>query len=745
MAAQTRVKGKSYKHSRVQQELHRLTSSGDGLRIVMIAMSFLAFWKDASVKLINRFLLRNWLVCLCVVGLAVGMAPPLAAEDTAVVAKEANKSAEEAAVEHRLDEAIRYLASDELEGRGLATNGINTAADYLAEQFRTMGLKTDLYDGTPFQVFETTISSKLGPAENNHARLTPTHAGDKPVDWKLGKDFQPLGVGGSAEFDLPLVFAGYGISVKAGKGDDFSYDDYESVDVKGKAVIILRHEPQQLDPHSPFDGTRDSQHAPIARKISNAYQHGAEAVLLVTDEVEIRKKVDESVKAYQKALDAVAKANDEFKAVEKPSAEVVDAHRKKIDALLAQARAAGEKIEAERDPLFAFDRGGDATESRRFPVLHVRREAIDPVVKAALGSSFGELEKQIDDDLKPRSRELTGWRLAGRTDVERVEVPIKNVVAVLEGEGPLANETIVVGAHYDHLGRGESGSAAPGSKEIHNGADDNASGTVAMLEVARQLASREKKLPRRVVFIAFTGEERGLLGSAKYVHDPLFPIENTVAMLNMDMVGRMKDDELVVYGTGTATEFNGLVDTLNAEHGFKIKREAGGFGPSDHSSFYAMKIPVLHFFTGLHNDYHRPSDDSNKVNLSGMRRVSEMVTQAVVSIAETEARPTYASVAREGFRRGQATGDRPYFGSIPNLGGGDDDGYAIQGVSGGGPAEKGGLKGGDVIVRFGDSKIGNLADFDSALRKYKGGDSVPVVVRRDGQEVKLEVTLEAPR
>ncbi len=467
---------------------------------------------------------------------------------------------------------------------------------------------------------------------------------------------------------------------------------------------------------------------------------------MVTDEVEVRKKVDEAVKAYQKALDSVAKANEEFKGVEKPSAEDVTAHRKKIDALLAQAKDASEKIEAERDPLFAFDRGGDVTESRRFPVLHVRREAIEGVVKGALGTSLSELEKQIDGDLKPRSRELSGRRLAGRTDVERVEVPIKNVIAVLDGEGPLADETVVVGAHYDHLGRGESGSAAPGSKEIHNGADDNASGTAALVEVARQLAKREKKLPRRVVFIAFTGEERGLLGSAKYVHEPLFPIENTVAMLNMDMVGRMKNDELVVYGTGTAKEFDGLIDTVNAEHGFKIKREAGGFGPSDHSSFYAMKIPVLHFFTGLHNDYHRPSDDTNKLNLPGMRRVSEMVTQAAATIAEAEARPTYARVEREGFGRGsgQPMGDRPYFGSIPNLGGGEEDGYAIQGVSGGGPAEAAGLKGGDVIVRFGDSKIGNLADFDSALRKYKAGDKVPVVVRRDGQDVKLEVTLEAP-
>jgi Zn-dependent M28 family amino/carboxypeptidase len=320
------------------------------------------------------------------------------------------------------------------------------------------------------------------------------------------------------------------------------------------------------------------------------------------------------------------------------------------------------------------------------------------------------------------------------------------VIAVLEGEGPMAEETIVVGAHYDHLGRGESGSLAIGSKEIHNGADDNGSGTAALLEVTRQLADREKKLPRRVVFIAFTGEERGLLGSGHYVHHPLFPIENTVAMLNMDMVGRMKDDELVVYGTGTAKSFDGLIDELNERRGFKIKREAGGFGPSDHSSFYARKIPVLHFFTGLHNDYHRPSDDANKLNVPGIRRVSEMVAEAVVSIAEAEQRPEYHQTQRESLRPGdRPAGDRPYFGSIPNLAGGEEEGYAIQGVGNDSPAQKAGLQAGDVIIRLGKNKIGNLADFDSALRKYKADDKVPVIVRRDGKEVKLEVVLEAPR
>jgi hypothetical protein len=592
-----------------------------------------------------------------------------------------------------------------------------------------------------------TINSKLGPKEKNQLTLdapakTESNGEDlSDSELKLATDFMPLAVGGTSQFDLPVVFAGYGISSK-----EDEYDDYEGVDVKGKAVIILRHEPQQANPHGPFDGTKDSRHAPIVRKISNAYQHGAEAVILVTDEVEIRRRVADARRRYERTLDAVAKANEELKALENPDLDEIESHRKKIDVLLEQAKVASQRIAAESDPLFAFDRGGDVSDSRRFAVLHCRRGALDPMIKAALGTSLADLERKIDEDLKPQSRELPGWRMRGQTNIERVEVPVKNVVAVLEGEGPLADETIVVGAHYDHLGRGDAGTLAVGSKEIHNGADDNASGTIALLEVARQLAVRDKKLPRRVVFIAFTGEERGLLGSAHYVHQPLFPLDKTVAMLNMDMVGRMKDDELIIYGTGTAKQFDGLVDRLNEPHGFKIKREAGGFGPSDHSSFYALKIPVLHFFTGLHNDYHRPSDDANKLNVPGIRRVSEMVAEAVTAIAEAEERPKYQEAARESLRPGdRPMGDRPYFGSIPNLGGGDEEGYAIQGVTKGSPAERGGLQAGDVIIAVGDNKIGGLPDFDSALRKFKADDKVQVVVKRSGKEVKLEVTLEPPR
>jgi hypothetical protein len=384
---------------------------------------------------------------------------------------------------------------------------------------------------------------------------------------------------------------------------------------------------------------------------------------------------------------------------------------------------------------------------RDFPVLFARRGAVDPIVKAALGKDLATLEKEIDHGPKPQSRELAGWRIAGEVTVVRKQADVKNVVAVLEGHGSLANETVVIGAHYDHVGRGGPGSGAiePDNREIHNGADDNGSGTTALIEVARHLAAAEKKPRRRLVFIAFTGEERGLIGSAQYTKAPLFKLEDTVAMLNMDMVGRLNEEKLIVEGVGTAAEFDALVERTNQKHGFKLTKKPGGFGPSDHSSFYAKKIPVMHFFTGTHKDYHRPGDDYDKLNISGMRRISEWVAEIGQNVAEAPVRPQYQETkAPHGAGGGGGGGDRPYFGSIPDFSQ-DELGYALTGVTKGGPAERAGIKGGDIIIKLGESRIGNLEDFDSALRKYKAGDRVAVIVKRERKEVTFEVTLDAAK
>ena len=657
-------------------------------------------------------------------------------------AAENDTSSANAAIEQRLIDTERYLASDKLEGRGPGTHGIDLAADYIAAGFKKAGLKTDLYDGTPFQKFDITIEYKLGPEERNRIEFRgPAGAEGKPertIGLKLGADFSPMALGGSAKIDAPLVFAGYGISAK-----DEKYDDYAGIDVKDKVVIVLRHQPQRSNPHGLF-GNRDSQHAALSRKISNAYEHGAAAIILCNDNGEIKRAAADAQLRLQTGIDELAKANDEFKKIDRPSQDQIFKLAKRLDEFTDRFKRLSKELVDGVDPLMKLGRGGEETDGRGFPVLFCRRAVLDQALKASLGKDLATIELEIDAGPAPRSRELTDWRVVGETNLIRQQTAVKNVLGVLEGDGPHAEETIVIGAHYDHLGFGGSNSLAPGVHAIHPGADDNASGDAALLEIARELAGREKKLSRRIVFIAFTGEERGLLGSARYVRNPLVPLDKTVAMLNMDMVGRMQDNKLIVYSNDTSPQFDPLIDRLNEKFGFKIVRQPGGFGPSDHASFYARQIPVLHFFTGTHKDYHRPSDTADKINVADMRRVAQYVAEVAIALAEAEQPPEFSESKASAAHAAGPQSDRPYFGSIPDFGQ-EQPGYAISGVTKDGPAERGGLKGGDVIMRLGESKIGNLEDFDSALRKYHAGDKVPVVVKRGSEEIKLEVTLEPPR
>jgi len=643
------------------------------------------------------------------------------------------------AAEKRLKDSIEFLAADDQEGRGVGTKGIDLVADYLAEQFASMGLNTKLYDGTPFQKFKMTVGVEMG--DQNHLTLIDPKDAEKPIELKLGQDFTPMSLGGSGKLDAPLVFVGYGLT-----GKEEEYDDYAGINVEGKVVVVLRHEPQQNNPHSAFNGTKDSPLAPFWRKVSNAYEHGAVGVIFCTDEFDIRKQLDRRRKLFDESVEILVKTQADFAKKEKPSLTELDKHRARMDELARGIQSQSAKLAEEIDPLLKFQTAGGSGEPGRIPVVHFRRAVINRLLKESLDTDLGALEQQIDKGPTPKSVEIPGWKLTGEITVDRRETEVKNVIAVLEGEGPNADETVIVGAHYDHLGFGGDGSLAPekDKREIHNGADDNGSGTVALVEVARILAAQPKKPGRRIVFIAFTGEERGLIGSARYCKEPLFPLDKTVAMLNMDMVGRLENEKLIIQGVDTAKEFGPLLDGLNDKlgYGFEISRKSGGFGPSDHSSFYSKQIPVMHYFTGLHKDYHRPSDDVEKINVPGMRRIAEMVAETASLLADAPARPTYVETKSTEPALGGG-GDRPYFGSIPDFAG-DGPGYAISGVSKDSPAEKGGLKGGDVIIKFGDSKIGGLEDFDSALRKYKQGDKVKVIVQRGKEEVTLDVNLFAP-
>jgi len=630
-----------------------------------------------------------------------------------------------AAVEQRLGRTARYLSSDQLGGRGVGSPEIRLAAEYIQREFEALNLRTDLIDGGPMQRFELTLDSQL--ADGATAQWAP--AADKPQQASqplaLGEDFSPLAIGGSGKFDLPVAFAGYGVTAP-----EAEYDDYANIDVTGKAVIIMRHEPQQANPHSAFNGTEHSVHAPFRKKVSNAVTHGAAAVIFVTDAFEIEQRVAQAEKRLAAAEQALAEAKGKSAAAD--------------DLAKTQRRVERyrQRVEEARDPLLGFTRAG-GSKLRDMPVVAMCRKSVDALLGAAGKPSLTELEESIDKQLQPASFDVNGWRLQGEYEIERQTLPTSNVLGLLDGAGPLAEEVLVIGAHYDHLGRGGEGSAKPGSREIHNGADDNASGIAVLLETARQLATNQAESRRTILFIAFTGEERGLLGSAHYCREPLLPLEQTVAMFNFDMVGRLTDNKLLINGTGTAEEFSPWIDALNQRYAFELTKSAGGYGPSDHTSFYAKQIPVLHFFTDLHSEYHRPDDDFQLLNIAGMRRIGEMVTELALQVATSPERIKLVEVEQPRMSGGKSD-PRPYFGSLPDFAGGDI-GYAISGVAPKSPAAKAGLMGGDKIIKLGEIEIANLDDFDNALRTFTGGDKTKVVVQRDGKQVTLEVVLDPPK
>jgi Zn-dependent M28 family amino/carboxypeptidase len=405
------------------------------------------------------------------------------------------------------------------------------------------------------------------------------------------------------------------------------------------------------------------------------------------------------------------------------------------------ARNAGTKglIVIAREPNFQEDRltrlaydntAGDAG----LPVIVISRAAADRLLKAS-GASLSELEQS------PTNRTLTG-EISLTTDILRSEVPAYNVIGMLEGSDPvLKKEVIIVGAHYDHLGRGGegSGSLAQRAGDIHYGADDNASGTAGVLELARLFTTQTPKPRRTIVFMAFGGEEEGLLGSNYYVNHPLLPLANTVAMINMDMIGRMKESKLVIGGVGTAKEWRDIM-AANAEKAFQLTLNEDGFGPSDHSSFYAKQIPVLFFWTGTHTDYHKPSDTFEKINYADEARILALVARIVNQLDTADKRLTYATAKSDATPR--TGGFRVYLGTIPSYAD-SNTGLLLDGVRDDSPAAKAGLKAGDRILKIGTRDVKDVYDYTAALGEMKAGEEYAIEVVRGTERLSLKIKPEA--
>jgi len=463
---------------------------------------------------------------------------------------------------------------------------------------------------------------------------------------------------------------------------DFGYDDYAGLDVKDKIVMVLKYGPEGDDPKN-----RYNQFFPIRYKAMNAREHGAAAVLVVASSDTF-------------AYDPVSRLKHDWAP-------------------------------------------GDAG----IIVAGLDMATANSIVENAGKESLEKIATGIAHSSQPSSFELS-VETEIAASVRKRMTQTENLLGYFPGGSPQAgSEVVVVGAHYDHLGRGGPESLAPKEEgEIHYGADDNSSGTAGLLELAEAFATRKNFLKRSIFFIAFSGEEEGTLGSNFYVKNPTMPFDKIMAMVNMDMIGRMKDSTVVVQGAGTSPIWKELVSEANKGIGLAVKFNDDGYGPSDHSSFYSKDKPVLFFFSGVHTDYHKPSDTWDKINAMGEERILKLTYKTIDAIQNLDTPPAFVRTQRDSASQ-MSGGDRElraYLGTIPDYAE-EVVGVKLSGVREGSPAEKAGIKGGDIIVKFGNKEIRNIYDYTYALEAYRPGQTVEISLLRDGKPISVAATLDRRR
>ena len=530
--------------------------------------------------------------------------------------------------------------------------------------------------------YELAFPAELGAKLGVDNAFTFRDAGAQQT-LKEGQDFVPFNFSTNGKFSGAVVFAGFGITAK-----EYNYDDYAGIDVKDKLVLILRHEPQENDDKSVFAGKKLTEHATFISKMVNAKMHGARGVIWIND-----------VAAH-------------------PTTE---------------------------DKLEKFGTSGGPRDAGIF-FLQIKAATAEGWLRAE-GRALRQIEKEIDGDLKPRSFALAKVDVDLAVDLIHETKTVHNVAAYLPGK---TSEYVIIGAHYDHLGMGDEHSLAPNQMGVvHPGADDNASGTAGVIELARWF-SKQPQPQRGILFLTFAGEELGLLGSNWYVNHPSLPEENAVAMLNLDMIGRVQGGKVFVSGAQTGTTFARILQEVKLPPPLRIDESGKNSGTnmsdaSDHASFASKQIPVLFFFSGLHADYHKPSDTADKIDAADAAKLLDYVADIATHLSADADRPNFVKVARPpagpvSGGGGGASGYGPDFGSIPDFNE-PPKGVRFADIREGSPAAKAGLKPGDIMIEFAGKQIGNLYDFTFALRDSKAGDIVLVKIIRGDQTIDAKVLL----
>jgi len=586
---------------------------------------------------------------------------------------------------NELREHVKYLSSEKLEGRLTGSKGADLAAEYIANEFRMYGLKQNGDSGSFYQKFEFVSGVKLGLENQLFIVETEVLPNNPKEQTKSNLKIKNRLAAVLNQDYRPL---GYSLSgsysgeiVFAGYGissADKSYDDYKDLSVKDKIVMVLRYAPSSDSIHGNFE-----QYSSLRYKTAKAKELGARAIIVVTGPADSDK--DELIR-------------------------------------------------------LAYDQ---ATGNSGILSLNITRALADTILKNSK-TTIKQLQDQILQERQPKSFAIQGVTVNLTVDINEIRAQAKNVIGFLDGnDTTLKNEVLVIGAHYDHLGYGGegSGSLRPDTIAIHPGADDNASGTSGLLELAQLFSNQRDRLKRSILFIAFTGEELGLLGSGHYVKHPTIPLESTVTMLNLDMIGHLNNRLLIVDGVGTSPGFDSLARVHNLDSAFILKLNKDGFGPSDYSSFFSKQIPVLNLFTNINEYYHRPIDTYDRLNYEGLQKIVAYAASLALDLDRIPNRPKFVATEMPKMAGNTGRSMRVFVGTIPDFSE-QSEGMKISGVRQGSPAAKAGLQGGDIIIKFGKVDIKNLYDYTYALGEYKVGDIVDVVVKRGKEIINTKVTLE---
>lgn len=554
---------------------------------------------------------------------------------------------------------IKYLASDSLMGRKPGTIGDSLAASFILMNLKTNGA-TPIYD-QGFQRFSIIVDTH--PGIHNSLKIND-------VKTTFKEDFIPASFSSCDSLESLAVFAGYGFDIQ----DSLKWNDYESVDVKNKWVLVFQGKPKGIENNSFSKYSKDR------TKALTAKDKGAKGLILIAS-------------SDQKNLTSLS----------------------------------------------TFDK---TTSTAGIPVFYISWKTAENMLKRE-GFSLSKIQSGIIKDQKHESLNLKST-IKGVSEIIQIKTQAQNIVALIEGsDSLLRNEYLVIGGHYDHLGMGgkESGSRMPDTLAVHNGADDNASGVAGVIELAASFGALPLKPKRSLIFVAFSAEEMGMLGSKEFVKNPPVDLKSIKAMFNFDMIGRMKTEKssLSIGGTGTATEADSLISILDKDLPFKVSKSPEGYGPSDHASFYKNNIPVFFFTTGVHDDYHTPFDDIEKINIPQEVNLLNFAYRFIELVANQDKSLTFKEAGSK--EENTSRSFKVTLGIIPDVVGSSQNGMAVDGVKKGGPAEAGGIKKGDIITSINDLPVTNVYDYMARLNTLKKGQKVKIEVVRDGKKEILSLQL----